>query len=130
MVSSEGQLLAWALDTYGGITSYSELQDPRRVQLYLGEGDWGWGLALGGMEWAGMIFLFQKGDNLLGQSTFPREMPWGLMPRALSTSPPTKPSLTLMTLPPTQMPRALQNAFPRSTSMPFCTLRLRSSSMG
>ncbi|OWK59791.1 Endoglin [Lonchura striata] len=37
MVSSEGQLLAWALDTYGGITSYSELQDPRRVQLHLGE---------------------------------------------------------------------------------------------
>ncbi|XP_068067515.1 endoglin [Anomalospiza imberbis] len=37
MVSSEGQLLAWALATYGGITSYSELQDPRRVQLHLGE---------------------------------------------------------------------------------------------
>ncbi|NWS88246.1 EGLN protein, partial [Toxostoma redivivum] len=37
IVSSEGQLLAWALDTYGGITSYSELQDPRRVQLHLGE---------------------------------------------------------------------------------------------
>ncbi|XP_053852562.1 endoglin isoform X1 [Vidua macroura] len=37
VVSSEGQLLAWALATYGGITSYSELQDPRRVQLHLGE---------------------------------------------------------------------------------------------
>ncbi|XP_014728629.1 PREDICTED: endoglin [Sturnus vulgaris] len=37
VVSSEGQLLAWVLDTYGGITSYSELQDPRKVQLYLGE---------------------------------------------------------------------------------------------
>ncbi|NXY25484.1 EGLN protein, partial [Atrichornis clamosus] len=37
IVSTEGQLLAWALDTYGGITSYSELQDPRRVQLHLGE---------------------------------------------------------------------------------------------
>ncbi|NWW31579.1 EGLN protein, partial [Panurus biarmicus] len=37
MVSSEGQLLAWALATYGGITSYSELQDPRKVQLHLGE---------------------------------------------------------------------------------------------
>ncbi|NXV09098.1 EGLN protein, partial [Cettia cetti] len=37
VVSSEGQLLAWALATYGGITSYSELQDPRRVQLRLGE---------------------------------------------------------------------------------------------
>ncbi|XP_066057090.1 endoglin isoform X2 [Chamaea fasciata] len=37
VVSSEGQLLAWALATYRGITSYSELQDPRRVQLYLGE---------------------------------------------------------------------------------------------
>ncbi|NWX31794.1 EGLN protein, partial [Notiomystis cincta] len=37
MVSSKGQLLAWALATYGGITSYSELQDPRRVQLHLGE---------------------------------------------------------------------------------------------
>ncbi|NXO18036.1 EGLN protein, partial [Oriolus oriolus] len=36
-VSSEGQLLAWALATYSGITSYSELQDPRRVQLHLGE---------------------------------------------------------------------------------------------
>lgn len=43
MVSSEAQLLAWALATYGGITSYSELQDPRRVQLHLGEGAWGWG---------------------------------------------------------------------------------------
>ncbi|NXT60193.1 EGLN protein, partial [Chaetops frenatus] len=37
LVSSEGQLLAWSLAAYGGITSYSELQDPRRVQLYLGE---------------------------------------------------------------------------------------------
>lgn len=67
MVSSEGQLLAWALAAYGGITSYSELQDPRKVQLHLGEGVWGWGL-----EWAAMIFPFQKGANLLGQSTFPR----------------------------------------------------------
>uniref|UniRef100_A0A8C0VS33 Endoglin n=1 Tax=Cyanistes caeruleus TaxID=156563 RepID=A0A8C0VS33_CYACU len=32
-----GKLLTWVLDTYGGITSYSELQDPRRVQLHLGE---------------------------------------------------------------------------------------------
>ncbi|KFU84292.1 Endoglin, partial [Chaetura pelagica] len=31
------QLLAWAQSTYGGITSYSELRDPRRVQLRLGE---------------------------------------------------------------------------------------------
>lgn len=90
----------------------------------------GLGAGTGGLEWAGMVFLFQKGDNLLGQSTFPREMPWGLMPHALSISPPTEPSLTLMTLPPTQMPTALQNAFPRSTSMLFCTLRLRSSSTG
>ncbi|NXR93117.1 EGLN protein, partial [Hypocryptadius cinnamomeus] len=37
IVSSKGQLLAWALANYGGITSYSELQDPRRVQLHLGE---------------------------------------------------------------------------------------------
>ncbi|NXO21631.1 EGLN protein, partial [Cisticola juncidis] len=37
VVSSEGQLLAWALATYGGITSYSELQDPRSIQLRLGE---------------------------------------------------------------------------------------------
>ncbi|NXH85529.1 EGLN protein, partial [Edolisoma coerulescens] len=37
MVSSEGELLARALAAYGGITSYSELQDPRRVQLHLGE---------------------------------------------------------------------------------------------
>uniref|UniRef100_A0A8D2QL36 Endoglin n=1 Tax=Zosterops lateralis melanops TaxID=1220523 RepID=A0A8D2QL36_ZOSLA len=37
VVSSDEQLLAWALATYKGITSYSELQDPRRVQLYLGE---------------------------------------------------------------------------------------------
>ncbi|NWV26955.1 EGLN protein, partial [Origma solitaria] len=33
----ERELLAWALATYGGITSYSELQDPLRVQLRLGE---------------------------------------------------------------------------------------------
>lgn len=57
MVSSEEQLLPWALTTYKGITSYSELQDPRRVQLYLGEGVWG---CTGGLEWAGMVFLFQK----------------------------------------------------------------------
>ncbi|NXC03128.1 EGLN protein, partial [Orthonyx spaldingii] len=37
MVSSKGELLAWTLDTYRGITSYSELQDPRRIQLHLGE---------------------------------------------------------------------------------------------
>lgn len=127
MVSSDEQLLAWALATYKGITSYSELQDPRRVQLYLGEGVWG---CTGGLEWAGMVFLFQKGDNLLGQSTFPREMLWGLIPLVLSISPPTEPSLTLMTLPPTQMLTAFQNAFPRSTSMPLHTLRLRSSSTG
>ncbi|NWH67743.1 EGLN protein, partial [Geococcyx californianus] len=32
-----GHLLAWAQGTYGGITSYSELQDPRWVRLHLGE---------------------------------------------------------------------------------------------
>ncbi|NWY39831.1 EGLN protein, partial [Sylvia atricapilla] len=37
VVSSEKQLLTWALDEYKGITSYSELHDPRRVLLYLGE---------------------------------------------------------------------------------------------
>ncbi|XP_064891978.1 endoglin [Columba livia] len=37
MATSEGQLLAWARVTYGGITSYSELRDPRWVQLRLGE---------------------------------------------------------------------------------------------
>ncbi|NXT33002.1 EGLN protein, partial [Pelecanoides urinatrix] len=35
--TGEGQLLAWARDAYGGITSYSELRDPRWVQLHLGE---------------------------------------------------------------------------------------------
>ncbi|NWI64638.1 EGLN protein, partial [Todus mexicanus] len=35
--ASEGQLLAWAWDAYGGVTSYSELRDPRWVQLRLGE---------------------------------------------------------------------------------------------
>uniref|UniRef100_A0A8C3JH70 Endoglin n=1 Tax=Calidris pygmaea TaxID=425635 RepID=A0A8C3JH70_9CHAR len=37
MATSEGQLLAWARRTYGGITSYSKLRDPRWVQLRLGE---------------------------------------------------------------------------------------------
>ncbi|XP_076211247.1 endoglin isoform X1 [Aptenodytes patagonicus] len=37
MATSEGQLLAWAQDIYGGITSYSELRDPRWVQVRLGE---------------------------------------------------------------------------------------------
>ncbi|NWX06387.1 EGLN protein, partial [Caloenas nicobarica] len=37
VATSEGQLLAWARGTYGGITSYSELRDPRWVQLRLGE---------------------------------------------------------------------------------------------
>ncbi|KAM9271524.1 endoglin [Morus bassanus] len=35
--TGEVQLLAWARDTYRGITSYSELWDPRWVQLRLGE---------------------------------------------------------------------------------------------
>ncbi|KAM7087877.1 LOW QUALITY PROTEIN: endoglin [Ciconia maguari] len=35
--TARGQLLAWAQGTYGGITSYSELRDPRWVQLRLGE---------------------------------------------------------------------------------------------
>ncbi|NXL89493.1 EGLN protein, partial [Alectura lathami] len=34
---SKGQLLAWAQSTYGGITSYSELRDPREIHLRLGE---------------------------------------------------------------------------------------------
>ncbi|KAM6237497.1 endoglin [Spheniscus humboldti] len=37
MATGEGQLLAWAQDVYGGITSYSELRDPRWVQVRLGE---------------------------------------------------------------------------------------------
>uniref|UniRef100_A0A663FIY9 Endoglin n=1 Tax=Aquila chrysaetos chrysaetos TaxID=223781 RepID=A0A663FIY9_AQUCH len=37
VAASEGQLLAWARDTYRGITSYSELRDPRWVQVRLGE---------------------------------------------------------------------------------------------
>ncbi|KAM6048091.1 endoglin [Chlamydotis macqueenii] len=35
--TGEGQLLAWAQRAYGGVTSYSELRDPRCVQLRLGE---------------------------------------------------------------------------------------------
>ncbi|NXV74555.1 EGLN protein, partial [Atlantisia rogersi] len=35
--TSEKQLLAWAQHTYGGITSYSKLQDPRSIHLRLGE---------------------------------------------------------------------------------------------
>ncbi|XP_010135205.1 PREDICTED: endoglin, partial [Buceros rhinoceros silvestris] len=34
---SEGQLLTWARDAYGGITSYSKLRDPSCVRLHLGE---------------------------------------------------------------------------------------------
>ncbi|XP_026716482.1 endoglin, partial [Athene cunicularia] len=37
VATSEGQLLAWARETYGGITSYSKVRDPRSVQLRLGE---------------------------------------------------------------------------------------------
>ncbi|NXT24889.1 EGLN protein, partial [Syrrhaptes paradoxus] len=37
MATSEEQLLAWTRGAYGGITSYSELRDPRWVQLLLGE---------------------------------------------------------------------------------------------
>ncbi|KFP09115.1 Endoglin, partial [Egretta garzetta] len=37
MATSQGQLLTWAEEFYGGITSYSELRDPRWVQLLLGE---------------------------------------------------------------------------------------------
>ncbi|NXW38647.1 EGLN protein, partial [Phaetusa simplex] len=35
--TGEGQLLAWAQGAYGGVTSYSELRDPRWVQVRLGE---------------------------------------------------------------------------------------------
>ncbi|KAM9176254.1 LOW QUALITY PROTEIN: endoglin [Mergus octosetaceus] len=35
--ASKGQLLDWARGTYGGITSYSELRDPRAIHLRLGE---------------------------------------------------------------------------------------------
>ncbi|KAM6243921.1 endoglin isoform 2-T2 [Porphyrio hochstetteri] len=35
--TSEKQLLAWAQHTYGGVTSYSKLQDPRSIHLRLGE---------------------------------------------------------------------------------------------
>lgn len=48
MATGEGQLLAWAQDVYGGITSYSELRDPRWVQVRLGEGAWAQGLVLRG----------------------------------------------------------------------------------
>ncbi|NXK04519.1 EGLN protein, partial [Herpetotheres cachinnans] len=37
VAASEEKLLAWARDSYGGITSYSKLRDPRWVQLHLGE---------------------------------------------------------------------------------------------
>ncbi|NXM26212.1 EGLN protein, partial [Oxyruncus cristatus] len=37
MASNEEELLNWAQSTYRGITSYSELRDPRWVQLRLGE---------------------------------------------------------------------------------------------
>ncbi|NXG17523.1 EGLN protein, partial [Grallaria varia] len=37
VASSEAQLLSWARTTYKGITSYSELRDPLRVRLRLGE---------------------------------------------------------------------------------------------
>lgn len=41
--ASKGQLLDWARGTYGGITSYSELWDPRAIHLRLGEGASGTG---------------------------------------------------------------------------------------
>ncbi|NWR81177.1 EGLN protein, partial [Centropus unirufus] len=37
LVANKGQLLAWAQDTYRGVTSYSELRDPRLIRLRLGE---------------------------------------------------------------------------------------------
>ncbi|XP_032933680.1 endoglin [Catharus ustulatus] len=37
MVSKREKLLDWAQDVYQGITSYSELQDPHKVRLHLGE---------------------------------------------------------------------------------------------
>ncbi|XP_042642882.1 endoglin [Tyto alba] len=37
MATDKGQLLAWAQDAYRGITSYSEVRDPRWIQLRLGE---------------------------------------------------------------------------------------------
>ncbi|KAM8796654.1 endoglin [Eudromia elegans] len=35
--AGEQELLRWAQDVYGGVTSYSELQEPRWVLLHLGE---------------------------------------------------------------------------------------------
>lgn len=43
VAASKGQLLDWARGTYGGITSYSELRDPRAIHLRLGEGALGTG---------------------------------------------------------------------------------------
>ncbi|NXX98233.1 EGLN protein, partial [Centropus bengalensis] len=37
LLASQGQLLAWAQDTYRAVTSYSELRDPRAIRLRLGE---------------------------------------------------------------------------------------------
>lgn len=34
---AKGHLLEWVQRTYGGITSYSELKDPQRIHLQLGE---------------------------------------------------------------------------------------------
>ncbi|POI24617.1 hypothetical protein CIB84_011633, partial [Bambusicola thoracicus] len=35
--AAKGDLLKWVQNTYGGITSYSELKDPQRIQLHLGK---------------------------------------------------------------------------------------------
>ncbi|OXB69148.1 hypothetical protein ASZ78_009624 [Callipepla squamata] len=38
-VDTKGDLLDWVQKTYKGITSYSELKDPHRIHLHLGEND-------------------------------------------------------------------------------------------
>lgn len=35
--AAKGHLLDWVQNTYRGITSYSELKDPQRIHLHLGE---------------------------------------------------------------------------------------------
>lgn len=137
--ASKGQLLDWARGTYGGITSYSELRDPRAIHLRLGEGALGTGaggevgghrVAPGGEEGAAVLSLLPVlGTRWVQGAMLRAAVPLGTLSvpaeRGLvSVTPPALPA------PPLQMPAAPRTASPRSASTPRRTSTPRCFSMG
>lgn len=115
--ASKGQLLDWARGTYGGITSYSELRDPRAIRLCLGEGALGTGAGgegghtgwhQGGEEGAAGLSLLPEHAGSTGWW-----FPWARAHQARFGFGDPQHCLC-----PPQMPAAPRTASPRSASTP------------